>query len=164
MATLENIDIANNDFQRSTPSLLWTGVNVRDNSMASVANFIIRESTNVQNMVSAKSYSMVNVQNSIANDLFGGREAVCASFVCIAIQNLNSFEPHRFYRTRTKSVPFSSPVKTPILSSKEPTLRILSCSRYVNRSWPRQDFAFRDSHTVTPVHSICQQDQQHSIS
>jgi hypothetical protein len=84
MATLENIDVANNDFHRSTPSLLWTGVHVRDNSMASVANLIIRESTNVQNMVSAKSYSMVNVQNSIANDLVGGREAVCASFLYVS--------------------------------------------------------------------------------
>ena len=85
MATLENIVVANNDFQRASPPLLWTGVHVRDNSMASVAGFIVRESTNVRHLVAAHSYSMVNVQNSAAMDLVGGREEVSV-FVFIVIR------------------------------------------------------------------------------
>lgn len=80
MATLERIIVQDNDLTTASPPLLWTGIDVRDNSMASVTDLIVRDSTNVRYLVAAQSYSMVNVQNSVANDLIGGRQVVSIFF------------------------------------------------------------------------------------
>lgn len=76
MATLENIIVHDIDFTFLSPSLLWTAVDVRDNAMASVSSLIVRDSTNIRHLISAQSYSMVNVLNSVTTDLFGGHQVV----------------------------------------------------------------------------------------
>lgn len=76
VAQIMDVMITDNDFRTTDPPPLWTGVNVRDNAMATATEFVVEDSTNIRYLFGAQGGSMISVDTVDAVNIVGGRQVV----------------------------------------------------------------------------------------
>ena len=81
LAEISGLMVTNNDFRATDPPPLWSGVNVRDNAMASVSDIAVEDSTNIRYLFGAQNSSMLSVESFDGLNMVGGRQVVCLMFL-----------------------------------------------------------------------------------
>lgn len=81
MAEIMELVVTDNDFRNTDPAPLWTGVNVRENAMASITDVIVEDSTNIRYLFAAQGDSMMSVDGFDGANIVGGRQVVSKAAV-----------------------------------------------------------------------------------
>ena len=89
-AVLENIMISSNNIAESNPRNLWTGINIRENAVGTIADSSFVENDNMRHVFSASMSATLDVQRSRVVGASGGR-VVVSHFKLLQIDDVAVF-------------------------------------------------------------------------